>query len=42
MEKIRHNGEEGVFYPKKEYIALRETVLAYRERIAKLERDSNG
>lgn len=42
MEKIRHNGVEGVFYPKEEYLALRETVTAYFKRIEQLEGENNG
>lgn len=39
MEKIIHNGVDGVFYPKDEYQTLRETVIAQNELIAKLMRE---
>ena len=39
MEKITHNGVEGVFYPKDEYQTLRETVLAQNELIEQLKKE---
>lgn len=39
MEKITHNGVDGVFYPKDEYEVLRNTVIAQNELIEQLKKE---